>query len=545
MSVAIDGERVSGQSVRNQNVMAAVTVANIVRTSLGPIGLDKMLVDDIGDITVTNDGATILKLMEVEHPAARILCDLANVQDEEVGDGTTSVVIIAAELLKNANELCKNGLHATSVISGYRIACREACRFIEEKLSVSSSKLGENYLMSIAKTSLSSKIVGTESAHFAKLVVEAVNSVKRQTGPDTFSCNINKLKILKTHGGKMHDSAFIKGFALNCTVASQAMPKKIMQAKIALLDFSLQKLRMAMGIQILVTDPEKLEAIRKEEIDIVMRRIKLVLDAGANVVLCTGGIDDMCLKPFVEAKAMAVRRITKADMRCIAESTGATICLSLSNMDGEEAFDPAYLGFADDVEQRFVSDNELIVISESKIKFGGSFILRGANDYLCDEIERSIHDALCVTKRVIESNNIVPGGGAVETALSVHLENFACGISTKEQIAIAEYANSLLIIPKTLASNAALDASDVVAKLRGCHYKACNNQNSSDKWCGLDLASGEVRNNLDAGVVEPSMSKIKMLKFATEAAITILRIDDMITLAPAKRDPREEQGGCH
>ncbi|KAF0989645.1 hypothetical protein HZS_6618 [Henneguya salminicola] len=534
MSVAIEGERISGQSVRDQNIMAALAVSNVVKTSLGPVGLDKMLVDDIGDITITNDGATILKLMEVEHPAAKILCDLANIQDQEVGDGTTSVVILAAELLKNANELCKNGLHATTVISGYRIACRQVCRYIQEKLSVSSAKIGENCLLNVAKTSIASKIIGSDTSYFCKLIIDAANCVKTPMG-ELFKCDINKIKILKMHGGKMQDSIFIRGFALNCTVANENMPKKISHAKIALLDFSLQKVRMALGIQILIEDPTKIEAIRNEETDIVMRRIKIVLKSGANVVLCTGGIDDMCLKPFSEAQAMAVRRVTKHDMRCIADVTGATICSSLSDMDGEESFPSSLLGYADEVEQRMLSDNELIVISGSKTNIGGSFILRGANDYLCDEMERSVHDALCAVKRVIESNCLVPGGGAVETALSLHLENFACGISTKEQLPIAEYANALLIIPKTLAINAALDSSDLVAKLRACHAKAY----------GLDLEAGDIRNNLEAGVLEPTMSKVKMLKFATEAAITILRIDECIKLAPEKKDPREEEDMCH
>ncbi|KII60849.1 T-complex protein 1 subunit alpha [Thelohanellus kitauei] len=543
MSIAIEGDRITGQAVLTQNVMAVQVVANAVRTSLGPIGLDKMLVDDVGEITITNDGATILKLMEVEHPAAKILCDLANIQDQEVGDGTTSVVVIAAELIKNAQELCKNGLHPTSVISGYRIACREACRFIQEKIAVNPSKLSQDYLVNVAKTSMSSKIISSDSGYFAKLVADAANLVKITDSQNT-RCEIDKIKILKMHGGKMTDSMFIKGFTLNCTVACESVPKIVKNAKIALLDFGFQKAKMAIGIQVTVSDPKNLEAIRNEEVDIVMRRIKLVLQAGANVVLCTGGIDDLCLKPFVESKCMAVRRVTKEDLRVIAEMTNGTICITLSNIDGGESYPSSYLGFADLVEQKRLCDDELIVISGSKLKFGGSFILRGANDYLCEEMERSIHDALCAVKRVVECKTVVPGGGAVEAALSVHLENFATGITTNEQLAIAEYASSMLVIPKTLAVNAALDASDCVAALRSKHAKASNNHSSTDIFCGLDLEKGTVRNNIEAGVLEPTVSKIKMLKFATEAVITILRIDEMIKLAPEQKDPRPDDECC-
>ncbi|CAL9765647.1 unnamed protein product [Musa acuminata subsp. burmannicoides] len=633
------GERQSGQDVRTQNVVACQAVANIVKSSLGPVGLDKMLVDDIGDVTITNDGATILKMLEVEHPAAKVLVELAELQDREVGDGTTSVVILAAELLKRANDLVRNKIHPTSIISGYRLAMREACKYVEEKLATKVEKLGKDSLVNCAKTSMSSKLIATECDFFANLetassvalvvasslplgsgssreggvgsghvenfevlpilplllpllrmlslsssffldasssliaarlilpntasyrlirgytkrsVVDAVQAVKTTNARGEVKYPVKSINILKAHGKSAKDSYLLNGYALNTGRAAQGMPIRVAPARIACLDFNLQKTKMQMGVQVLVTDPRELEKIREREADITKERIQKLLKAGANVVLTTKGIDDMSLKAcllnlhfsclyFVESGAIAVRRVRKDDLRHVAKATGATVVTTFADMEGEETFDLSLLGHADEVIEERIADDDVILIKGTKNSSAVSLILRGANDYMLDEMDRALHDALCIVKRTLESNMVVAGGGAVEAALSVYLEYLATTLGSREQLAIAEFAESLLVIPKVLSVNAAKDATELVAKLQAYHHTA---QTKADKQhlssMGLDLSKGIVRNNLEAGVIEPAMSKVKIIQFATEAAITILRIDDMIKLVKDERETEED-----
>ncbi|KAH9946285.1 T-complex protein 1 [Epithele typhae] len=521
----LGGDRVSGQDVRDQNVLAAQTIANVVKSSLGPMGLDKMLVDNIGEVTISNDGATILSLLAVEHPAGRVFVDLSQKQDKEVGDGTTSVVLIAAELLRRANELVKQKIHPTTIITGYRLACREACKFMQDQLSVKVDTLGRDALINAAKTSMSSKIIGGDDDLFAPMA------------PGDIKYPVKAVNVLKAHGRSARESLFVKGYALNCTVASQAMKKRITGAKIACLDINLQKARMQLGVQILVDSPEQLEDIRKRESEITIERIRKILASGANVILTTKGIDDLCLKEFVEAGAMAVRRCRKEDLRRIAKATGGTLVSTLANLEGEESFEPSYLGYADEVVQERISDDELILIKGTKVVNSSSIVLRGANDYMLDEMERALHDTLSIIKRTLESGSVVPGGGAVETALSIYLENFATTLGSREQLAIAEFASSLLVIPKTLAVNAAKDSTELVAKLRSYHNAAQNAPVGDPKKVLL------LRDNVTAGVLEPTISKVKSLKSAFEAAVSILRIDDAIQCVPEAKGGEDDGHG--
>lgn len=493
----------------------------------------QMLVDDIGDVTITNDGATILKLLEVEHPAAKILVELAELQDREVGDGTTSVVILAAELLKRANELVRNKIHPTNIIAGFRLAMRESVKYIQNKVARDVETLGKDALTQCAKTTMSSKIIGAEEEFFAKLVVDACLSVKTYNDMGDIKYPIKAINILKAHGKSLKESAVIHGYALNLGRAAEGMPKMVKNAKIACIDFNLQKTKMLMGVQVLVNDPKELEKIREQEFEITAKRIQMILAAGANVVLCSKGIDDMALKYFVEAGAIACRRVNRDDLRRIAKATGAQMMMSLSDMDGGETFDESMLGTAGEVVEQRVADDDMVVIKESANSQACTILLRGANDYMLDEIDRSVHDALCIVKRTLESGKVVAGGGAVEAALSIYLENMATTLGSREQLAIAEFANALLVIPKVLTVNAAKDSTELVAKLRAIHHQAQSQEGKAElSGMGLDLVKGELRDNLASGILEPALSKVKSIQFATEAAITILRIDDMIRLEP-------------
>ncbi|KAI5309238.1 T-complex protein 1 subunit alpha [Ascosphaera atra] len=592
----LGGQKISGSDVREQNVMATQAIANVVKSSFGPSGLDKMMVDDIGEVTVTNDGATILSLLDVDHPAGKILVDLAQQQDKEVGDGTTSVVLIASELLRRGNELMKNRIHPTTIISGYRLALREAIKYMQENISLQVDQLGRDSLIAIAKTSMSSKIIGADDDFFANMVVDAMLSVKTVMPPtssiktETVKYPVKAVNLLKAHGKSATESLFVKGYALNCTVASQAMKTRITDAKIAVLDMNLQKERMKLGVHVTIDDPAQLEKIRQRESTLVLERIEMILKAGANVVLTTKGIDDMCLKMFVERGAMAVRRCKKEDLRRIAKATGATLVSTLSDLNGDERFEPSNLGHAEEVVQERISDDECILVKGPKVHSAASIILRGSNDYQLDEMERSIHDSLCAVKRTLESGSIVPGAGAVETALHIYLEEFAVTVGSREQLAIGEFAQSLLVVPKTLAVNAAKDSSELVAHLRyrhalsqrvsdgtassadaapskdstaaddavlddedkgkaGATAAAASAAVSSDdkkslakkrayKNYGLDLMGprGKVQDAVKAGILEPSMSKVKQLKSAVEACIAVMRIDTMIKLDPERKE---------
>jgi len=329
----------------------------------------------------------------------------------------------------------------------------------------------------------------------------------------------------------------VNGFALNCTRASQGMPQCVKDAKIALLDMNLNRHRTQMGVEVLVNDPAELDMIRKREIDITKERIQKIINAGANVILVSGGIDDLCMKYFVEAKAIAVRRVKKEDMRRIAKATGGQLLVTIADLEGDETFDPAALGEAEEVCEARVGDGELMYIKGTKGSGAATIVMRGANEMMLDEMDRAMHDALMVVKRMLESNTLVPGGGCVEAALFTHLETYSRTIASREQLAIAEFAEALLVIPKTLALNAAQDATELVARLCAVHSSSQKDESQAHlKTQGLDLIAGELRDNLEAGVVEPAISKVKSLRFATEAAITILRIDDLIRLTP-KEDP--------
>lgn len=540
MTTAIDlnGMRTQGRDVRMANITAVNALASILKTSLGPQGLDKMLVDEIGDVTITNDGATILRQIEVEHPAAKIMVQLSQLQDKEVGDGTTSVVIVASELLKKANEMIKNRIHPSNIIAGYKIACKQATQYIKDQLSVSVESLGTEGLTNIAKTSMSSKLIGGEPKLFSGLAVKAITSVKNASG----KYPVKNVNVVKAHGQSTLESEVFPGYVLRMSRVSQQMPTKVENPKIACLDFNLSKFRLAMGVQVLVNDPKNLEEIRKREMDILKERLELILGAGANVIFTTKAIDDVAAKYLVEKGCLGLRRIERKELVKIARATGASLLTTLANSEGIESFEESSLGRAELVYEENLGDQDYVFIKNPKGSGDSvcSLILRGANETMLDEVERSMHDVLCVLKRTLESGRVVAGGGAVEAALCVQLESFGQKNSGKEQMPISEFAEALLVIPKQLCLNAAKDATELTSKLLVVHNSFQTNPNNAKfekfQYSGLDLTEGKIRNNLEAGILEPEISKIKSIKFATEAAIAILRIDDMIKLGAEKED---------
>lgn len=421
----------------------------------------------------------------------------------------------------------------------------EAVSYIQSSLAVPIGELPKDALLNVARTSMSSKIIGSESDFFSDLIVKAITRVKQTNKRGETKYPIGHINVLRSTGKSARESMFIEGYALNCTIASQGMPKKVTKAKIALLDFNLQKTKLPMGVSITITDPKELLAIHAREADILKERVDLILKSGANVILTTKAIDDLAQKYLVEAGVMGVRRCKKSDLKKIAKATGGKLILSMADLEGEESFDAANLGDAECVSQDPVSDQELIVIRGTKEAQGASIILRGANATMLDEMDRSVHDVLCALKRVLEMGYIVPGGGAVEVGLAMYLESFARTLGSREQLAIAEFAQALLVIPKTLAINAAQDATDLTAKLCTLH-KAAQDKEDKKQFAryGLDLVEGKPRDNVAAGVIEPAQGKTKCIQFATEAAMSILRIDDLIKLerkaAPQRADPHDD-----
>ena len=519
--------RTTGKDARRSNIYAARVIAEALASSLGPRGMDKLLVDSFGNATITGDGATILKEMEVQHPAAKMLVEVAKAQDDEVGDGTTSVVVLAGKLLESANELLDQEIHSTIITEGYEKAMEQAVSVIDD-IAESIDPLDKQVLKKIAMTALSSKIVSEYKEFLADLVVDAaLQVVEKKDGKYTFS--LDEVKVEKKKGESLEESQLVKGIVLDKEVVHPAMPKRIEDAKIALLDTPLEVEKPEWTAKINVTDPEQLRLFLEQETEILKKMVDKIKASGANVVFCQKGIDDLAQHYLAKAGILAVRRVKKSDMEKLARATGARIITKIEDLSSD------VLGTAKLVEERKVADEKMVFVEGCPNPKAVTILLRGGAEHVVDEAERAIHDALSVVRNVIREPKIVAGGGAVEIEVASRLKKFAKTLSSKEQLAVIKYAEAVETIPEILAQNAGLEPVDIIAELRKKHSEG-------EKWAGINVYSGKVERMMDVGVIEPASVKKQVFKSATEAAIMILRIDDIIAAAPPKEKKEEGKG---
>ena len=500
---------------RNSNFAAAKAVAAAVRSTLGPKGMDKMLIDGMGDITITNDGVTILKEMDIEHPAAKMMVEVAKTQDAEVGDGTTTSVVIAAELLKNAEGLLAQGVHPTVIAEGYRMAAVKSL-VILDGFAITVKPTDTVILKKIAETALTGKNAEARKERLCDLIVKAVVSV---TDPDG-KADLAHINVEKKVGGSVDDSVLIEGMVIDKERAHPNMPRSVKDAQILLLNAALEFKKTEVNAKINISAPGQAQTFLDEEERMVHAMIDKVTRSGATVLFCQKGIDDVALHYLARAGILAVRRVKKSDCENLARATGATIVNSVDAITAKD------LGTAGLVEEKKVSGDEMIYISKCKNPKAVSIILRGGTEHVVDELERAIHDALMVVSVVIEGKKIVAGGGAPETELSLRLREYAATVGGRVQLAIEAFAASMEIIPRALAENAGLDAINMLVDMRAEHE-------AGKKTFGVNAETGKPTDMLKAGVVEPLRVKTQAISSAAEAAVMILRIDDIVASSKA------------
>lgn len=518
-------QRYVGRDAQRMNIMAARVIAEAVRTTLGPRGMDKMLVDNLGDVTITNDGVTILDEMDVEHPAAKMMVEASKAQENEVGDGTTTVVVLAGELLKRAEELLDQDFHPSVIISGYRKAAEHAYKVLE-RIAKPVSKDDDATLKRIALTALSSKGTEARGEKLADLCVKAVKQIVEEVD-GKLEADIDNIKVEKKTGGSSADSQLINGVVLDKEVVHPGMPKRVEKAKIALLNLALEVKETETDAKINITSPEQLKSFMEEERRMLKDMVDRIKSVGANVVFCQKGIDDVAQHYLAKAGILAVRRVKESDMEKLARATGGKIVTNIKDLS------PADLGEAELVEERKIAGEDMVFVEGCKNPRSVSILVRGGTEHVVDEIERAVHDALSVISAAIEDGKIVAGGGAPEIEVAKELRKFADTVGGREAIAINAFADSLEVIPKTLAENAGLDPIDILVKLRSAHEKP------NGEVMGVNVFTGEIEDMLKAGVVEPLRVKFQAIKSATEVSEMILRIDDVI--AAVKLEKEEEK----
>ena len=517
-----------GREAQKNNIAAAKIIAEIVHSSLGPRGMDKMLVDSLGDVTITNDGATILKEIDVQHPAAKMLVEISKSTDNEVGDGTTSAVILAGALLENAESLINQDVHPTVIVDGYRKAQKKVLHFLKE-IAEEVTANDKTILTKIAKTSMQTKLVRKDSDHLAELIVKAVVSVaEKDTGK--FTVDQDDVKVEKKAGGSMKDSIIIEGIVLDKEVVHGGMPKKIAEAKIALINTALEIDKTEFDAKINISNPQQMKTFLDEENRMLKNMVDKVIGSGANVLLCQKGIDDMAQHYLARAGIVAVRRVKESDMTKLAKATGARIITNLDDLFEKD------LGAANLVEERKIEEDRWVFVEGCKNPKSVTLLLRGGSQRVVDEVERSVHDALMVVKDVMENPSIVAGGGAPETFAATRLRNWAKSLEGREQLAVEKFADSLEAIPLTLSENAGMDPIDTLTNLRSKQLKG-------EKWTGVDVMKGKVGNMKSSEIIEPLAVKNQIVSAATEAACMILRIDDVISVAKSAGPPGGDMGG--
>ena len=509
-------EQTRGRDAQSRNILAAKTIANAIKSTLGPKGMDKMLVDSMGDVVITNDGATILKEMDIEHPAAKMMVEIAKTQDEEVGDGTTSAVVIAGELLKRAEDLLEQGVHPTLIVAGYRLAAEKAYTVLK-KMAKDVTPDDAKTLRKIAMTSMTGKGAEVARELLIDLAVESVRAIAEKGG----KIDIDHIKLEKKAGGSKDDTALIKGMLIDKERAHSGMPKLVENAKIALVNSALEIEKTEVDAKIEITSPDQMKAFLDEEERMLKSMVDKVKGSGANVLFCQKGIDDLVQHYLAKEGILAVRRVKESDMKKLASATGGKILTTLEEIGPED------LGTAGVVEERKISGEEMIFVENCPNPKAVSILLRGGTEHVVDELERGMYDALRVTACAVEDGKYVAGGGATEIELAMKLRDYAATVGGREQLAIQAFADAVEVIPRALAENAGLDPIDMLVALRSAHE-------AGNKNVGLDVFKGEPADMLKASVIEPLRIKTQAISSATESATMILRIDDVIAATTAK-----------
>ena len=518
-----------GKEAQRNNIQAAKLVAEIVKSSIGPRGMDKMLVDSLGDVTITNDGATMLKEIDVQHPAAKMLVEVSKATDNEVGDGTTSAVILAGALLEKAEVLIDKGVHPTIIVEGYNKAAAQAIKLLNE-IAEKIPANGKEWLIKIARTSMQTKLVSRESQELAELIVSAVLQVAEKNDNGTYKVDLDNIKVEKKPGGSLRDTTLIKGIVLDKEVVHAGMPKRVEKAKIALVNAAFEIEKTEFDAKLNINDPSMMKKFLDEETRMLKEMADKVVAIGANVLVCQKGMDDIAQHYLAKAGVLAVRRAKESDLTKLAKATGARIANNFDDLSSKD------LGHADLVEERKVEQDKWVFIEGCKNPKAVTILIRGGTQRIVDEAERSMHDALMVSKDVVEKPAIVAGGGAPEAEVAALVMKWTEKLNGREQLAAQKFAEALETIPICLATNAGLDPIDTMTEIRAKHAEG-------GRWFGVEAKEGRVKDMYKENVLEPLSVKEQIVKSATEAACMILRIDDVIAAGKSK-GPSGPPGGA-